>query len=68
MNELNKSCVMTHYVSGMPTTDGAGVKLTRMIGTPELDMLDPFKMPNETQEKADKIIQKQNLKIDTIII
>ena len=44
MNELNKSCVMTHYVSGVPATDGAGVKLTRMIGTPELDMVDPFLM------------------------
>ena len=28
----------------MPTTDGAGVKLTRMVGTPELDMVDPFLM------------------------
>ena len=27
---------------GQPATDGAGVKLTRIIGTPELDMLDPF--------------------------
>ena len=28
----------------MPTTDGAGVKLTRMVGTAELDMIDPFLM------------------------
>ena len=35
---------MTHYVKGMPATDGAGVKLTRMIGTPQLDMVDPFLM------------------------
>ena len=28
----------------MPTTDGAGVKLTRMVGTPELEMIDPFLM------------------------
>ncbi|MFQ3229660.1 pirin family protein [Reinekea sp.] len=27
---------------GMPATDGDGVKLTRIIGTPQLDMLDPF--------------------------
>ncbi len=27
---------------GQLATDGAGVKLTRIIGTPELDMLDPF--------------------------
>lgn len=29
---------------GMPATDGAGVQLTRMVGTPELDMVDPFLM------------------------
>ena len=28
--------------SGIPTTDGDGVKMTRVIGTPELNMLDPF--------------------------
>ena len=28
----------------MPTSDGAGVKLTRMLGTPELEILDPFLM------------------------
>ena len=27
---------------GIPATDGAGVEMTRIIGTPELDMLDPF--------------------------
>ncbi|MCZ6804186.1 MAG: pirin family protein [Proteobacteria bacterium] len=30
------------FTSGLPATDGDGVKLTRIIGTPELDMLDPF--------------------------
>lgn len=29
---------------GMPATDGAGVQLTRMVGTPQLDMVDPFLM------------------------
>ena len=29
---------------GMPASDGAGVKLTRMLGTPELRALDPFLM------------------------
>ncbi|MBB1274783.1 pirin family protein [Psychromonas sp. SR45-3] len=29
-------------VSGVPTSDGDGVKLTRIIGSPQLDMLDPF--------------------------
>lgn len=32
---------------GMPASDGAGVKLTRIIGTPQLDMLDPFLMLDE---------------------
>jgi quercetin 2,3-dioxygenase len=32
---------------GQPTSDGAGVKLTRVIGTPQLDMLDPFLMLDE---------------------
>ena len=27
---------------GMPTSDGAGVRMVRMIGTPELDHMDPF--------------------------
>jgi len=30
--------------AGMPATDGAGVSLTRLIGTPYFDMLDPFLM------------------------
>ncbi|MCH8489142.1 MAG: pirin family protein [Oceanicaulis sp.] len=29
---------------GMPASDGAGVKLTRMLGTPDLRVLDPFLM------------------------
>lgn len=29
-------------VKGMPAMDGAGVRLTRILGTAELDMLDPF--------------------------
>lgn len=29
---------------GQPTSDGAGVKLTRLLGTPELQVLDPFLM------------------------
>jgi len=32
---------------GEPTSDGAGVKLTRVIGQRELDMLDPFLMLDE---------------------
>ncbi|MEJ2212718.1 MAG: pirin family protein [Gammaproteobacteria bacterium] len=29
-------------IKGMPATDGAGVELTRVIGQPALNMLDPF--------------------------
>lgn len=32
---------------GQPTSDGAGVRLTRVIGTPELPDLDPFLMLDE---------------------
>ena len=32
------------YVAGMATSDGAGVALTRMVGTQQLDMVDPFLM------------------------
>jgi len=31
-------------MKGMPTQDGAGVKLTRLIGTPQLPGVDPFLM------------------------
>ena len=34
-------------VAGMPATDGAGVKLKRVIGGPALDMVDPFLMLDE---------------------
>lgn len=34
-------------VSAMPTSDGAGVRLNRSLGTPLLDMLDPFLMLDE---------------------
>lgn len=34
-------------VRGTKTTDGAGVKLSRIIGGPELDMLDPFLLLDE---------------------
>jgi quercetin 2,3-dioxygenase len=32
---------------GMPASDGAGVKLTRVIGQPQLDRLDPFLLLDE---------------------
>ena len=34
-------------VDGMPASDGAGVSLLRVIGTPTLDFLDPFLMLDE---------------------
>jgi len=38
---------VTRIVHGMPTSDGAGVKLTRVIGQPGLPDLDPFLMLDE---------------------
>jgi quercetin 2,3-dioxygenase len=38
---------VTRLVRGMPTSDGAGVKLTRVIGQPQLQDLDPFLMLDE---------------------
>jgi len=34
-------------IAGVPATDGAGVKLNRLIGTPQLSDLDPFLMLDE---------------------
>jgi redox-sensitive bicupin YhaK (pirin superfamily) len=34
-------------VQGLPASDGAGVKLTRVIGQPQLDRLDPFLLLDE---------------------
>jgi len=34
-------------VEGMRTSDGAGVALTRILGSPELEMLDPFLLLDE---------------------
>jgi quercetin 2,3-dioxygenase len=38
---------VSRLVRGMPTSDGAGVKLTRVIGQPQLQDLDPFLMLDE---------------------
>jgi len=38
---------VVRVVRGRPTSDGAGVKLTRVIGHGELDTLDPFLMLDE---------------------
>ena len=39
-------CIKT-IIKGIETSDGAGVKLTRIIGTPELNTLDPFLLLDE---------------------
>ncbi len=43
--------------SGQPVSDGNGVKMTRIIGTPELNMLDPFLLLDafETDQAQDYI-------------
>jgi redox-sensitive bicupin YhaK (pirin superfamily) len=41
------SRTITRRVRGVPTSDGAGVKLTRIIGQPKLDSLDPFLLLDE---------------------
>lgn len=38
---------IARVVRGMPTSDGAGVRLTRVIGSPQLMDLDPFLMLDE---------------------
>ncbi|HEY3787029.1 MAG TPA: pirin family protein [Steroidobacteraceae bacterium] len=48
---------VTRIVHGMPTSDGAGVKLRRVIGQPSLGELDPFLMLDEFgTDKADDYI------------
>ena len=43
---------ITRRVRGIPTSDGAGVKLTRVIGQPMLDSLDPFLLLDEFGSEA----------------
>ncbi|MGH8226801.1 MAG: pirin family protein [Steroidobacteraceae bacterium] len=48
---------VARVVRGMPTSDGAGVKLTRVIGQPRLEGLDPFLLLDEfgTDDPGDYI-------------
>ncbi len=47
-SELSKSTrPITSVIEGIQTSDGAGVKLKRIIGSPELDTLDPFLLLDE---------------------
>lgn len=47
MNTQASSARILRTVRGQPTSDGAGVKLTRVIGTQQLPDLDPFLMLDE---------------------
>ena len=47
MNATESAARVIRTVRGMPASDGAGVKLTRVIGTPQLPDLDPFLMLDE---------------------
>lgn len=38
---------IVNIIQGVQTSDGAGVSLTRIIGSPELNMLDPFLLLDE---------------------
>ena len=47
-SELSKSMrPITSVIEGIQTSDGAGVKLKRVIGSPDLDILDPFLLLDE---------------------
>jgi quercetin 2,3-dioxygenase len=47
MNTETTTRAVTQTLRGMPASDGAGVKLTRVIGQPRLPDLDPFLMLDE---------------------
>ena len=42
---MNRS--VTNIIDGVQTSDGAGVKLRRIIGSSNLNMLDPFLLFDE---------------------
>ncbi|HTC19647.1 MAG TPA: pirin family protein [bacterium] len=44
---IEKNRKITQIIRGMDTSDGAGVKLKRILGSPELNMLDPFLLLDE---------------------
>jgi len=44
---MSKLRNITQLIQGKPTSDGAGVKLKRIIASPELDQLDPFLLLDE---------------------
>lgn len=46
-NAANASRTVVRKVRGQPTSDGAGVRMTRVMGTPILDHFDPFLLLDE---------------------
>ena len=46
-NEQDELRSVVRTLEGVRTSDGAGVALKRIIGSPELDMLDPFLLLDE---------------------
>lgn len=54
---MPNSRTIDRIISGMPTNDGAGVSLTRIIGQPSLSDLDPFLLLDEfrSDEASDYI-------------
>jgi redox-sensitive bicupin YhaK (pirin superfamily) len=53
---------------GMPTSDGAGVKLTRLLGTPDLRVLDPFLMLDKFHSDNPAIIWRASPLIRTAVL
>ena len=47
MDTLTSPRAVARTLQGLPASDGAGVKLTRVIGQPGLDRLDPFLLLDE---------------------
>jgi hypothetical protein len=54
---ISKPRPVARLARGMPASDGAGVKLNRVIGTPQIDAIDPFLMLDEFRsDQADDYI------------
>ena len=49
---MNKLRGISQTITGIETTDGAGVKLKRILGSPDLNYLDPFLLFDEFRNDA----------------
>ncbi|MCZ6604283.1 MAG: pirin family protein [Alphaproteobacteria bacterium] len=57
MGHENAVRTLAMRTGGIPASDGAGVKLRRIIGSPELNMIDPFLLfDNFSSDRADDYI------------